>query len=200
MFATIALLVCSFEKSAELSRIMKTSITLPLLVLLLSATVVPAQNASANAAPAPDKTQTNLSNHQGESAFEESANKALQAMKKRADELHVQGVAVVACLEGEPVQSWSSKMLVVGKAKEAPSKDNAGANLVAIAYSKASEMADTFKNSGSGVRPPMNGEFGWPGGLILKNNGKALIAAFSGASGEDDVKVSRAGLDVLAGR
>ncbi len=179
---------------------MKQWITMPLLALLLEAVIATAQNAPGNGASITDQKPTSESIKNAATTFETTANKALQAMKKRAEELHVQGVAVVACLEGEPVQSWSSKMLVLGKSKEVPSKDNPGANLVAIAYSKASEMADTYKNSGSGVRPPMSGEFGWPGGLLLKTEGGALVAAFSGASGEDDVKVSRAGLDVLAGR
>ena len=29
-------------------------------------------------------------------------------------------------------------------------------------------MAETLKDSGSGVRPPMIGEYGWQGGVIAK--------------------------------
>jgi hypothetical protein len=52
----------------------------------------------------------------------------------------------------------------------------------------------------------MTGEFGWQGGVILRGglvlNGKlgTWIAAFSGGPSEDDVKVSRAGLETLDGR
>jgi len=59
-------------------------------------------------------------------------------------------------------------------------------------------MADTLEDSGSGVRAPMTGEFGWQGGLIKKGKKGYLIAAFSGDSAENDVKVSRAGLEVLS--
>jgi hypothetical protein len=131
--------------------------------------------------------------------FDQTADQALKAMTKRAEELRIQGVAVVALLEGDPTQSWTSKMTVVGKLRNAPSGNNKGANLLAIAYSKAAEMADTLKNSGSGVRPPMNGELGYQGGLIAKGKTGYLIAAFSGGPAEDDLKVSRAGLDVLTG-
>jgi hypothetical protein len=130
--------------------------------------------------------------------FDEVADEALRAMKQRAEELNIKGVAVVASSEGDRVQSWSSKMLVVGALKKGPSRDDPGMNFLAIVYSKAAEMADTLQASGSGVRPPLKGEFGWPGGLITRGKTGYLIAAFSGGSSEDDVKVSQAGLDILA--
>jgi hypothetical protein len=130
-------------------------------------------------------------------AFEEAADRALSAMRKRAGELGIGGVAVVAWFEGETIQSWTSKMVVVGRLKDEPTQGNKGSNLLAIAYSKASEMADTLKNSGSGVRPPMTGEFGWPGGAIQRGKTGYWIAAFSGGKSEDDVQVSKAGLAVL---
>jgi len=131
-------------------------------------------------------------------AFDELADAALRAMTRRAEELQIQGVAVVAFIEGDVTKSWSSKMAVVGTMKNAPTEKNRGANLLAIAYSKAAEMAETFKDSGSAGRPPMTGETGWQGGLIKKGRSGYLIAAFSGGPSEADVKVSRAGLDVLA--
>jgi hypothetical protein len=130
--------------------------------------------------------------------FNEVADKALMAMKKRAEELHMKGVAVIAYFEGDAATSWSSRMLVVGGMKNPPSEKNPGSNLLAIAYSKAAEMADTLKASGSGVRPPMKGEFGYQGGLVKQGKAGWLIAAFSGGKSEDDVKVSQAGLDALA--
>ena len=130
--------------------------------------------------------------------FEDAANSALAAMKARAEELGIRGVAVIAYSEGETVTAWSSKMLVVGSLKTPSSEKDPGSNLLAIAYSKAAEMADTLKASGSGVRKPMKGEFGWQGGLVRKGKTGYLIAAFSGGKSEDDVKVSEAGLDALA--
>ena len=54
-------------------------------------------------------------------------------------------------------------------------------------------MADTLKDSGSKVRPPMTGEFGWEGGVIVPIKGDHIIAAFSGGKSEDDVATSRVG-------
>jgi hypothetical protein len=121
-------------------------------------------------------------------------------MTKRAEELKIKGAAVVAYIEGDTTKSWSSKMVVVGAMKDAPTEKNHGANLLAIAYSKAAEMAETLKDSGSAGRPPMTGETGWQGGLIKKGKTGYLIAAFSGGPSESDLKVSQAGLDVLAGK
>jgi hypothetical protein len=125
---------------------------------------------------------------------------ALMAMTKRAEELKVKGAAVVAYIEGDTTKSWSSRMVVVGKMKDAPTEKNHGANLLAIAYSKAAEMAETLKDSGNAGRPPMTGETGWQGGLIKKGKTGYLIAAFSGGPSESDLKVSQAGLEVLSGK
>ena len=132
--------------------------------------------------------------------FDEAANAALIGMRQRAAELGISGVAVVAYFEGDNIQSWSSKMIVVGRMKDNPSPTDKGSNLLAIAYSKAAEMADTLKDSGSQVRPAMTGEVGWTGGVILHGKTGYLIAAFSGGKSEDDVKVSRAGVEVLKSR
>ncbi len=129
--------------------------------------------------------------------FDGLANSALMAMKKRADELGIGGVAVVAYFPGDKIQYWSSKMLVVGRMRDEPSDTSKGANLIGIAYAKAVEMADTLKNSGSQVRPPMTGEFGWQGGVIVRGKNGYLIAAFSGGKSEDDVKISTAGVEEL---
>jgi len=131
--------------------------------------------------------------------FPAVADKALQAMKKRAEELSIKGVAVVACSSDRTVKSWSSKMLVVGHLTAAPSpKSPAGSNFLAIAYAKAAEMASTQNDSGSQIRPPMKGETGWKGGVVVRGKSGLLIAAFSGGPSEDDVKVSRAGLKVMS--
>ena len=132
--------------------------------------------------------------------FDEVADTALIAMTQRAEELKIQGVAVVAFVEGESTKAWSSKMVVVGSMKNAPTEKDRGANLLAIAYAKAAEMAETLKDSGNAGRPPMTGENGWQGGLIKKGRNGYLIAAFSGGPSESDLKVSQAGLEALAGR
>jgi hypothetical protein len=131
--------------------------------------------------------------------FEVVADSALVAMSQRAAALKITGVAVVAYIAGDTTRSWSSKMVVVGKMKEAPTEKNRGSNLLAIAYAKAAEMAETLKDSGQAGRPPMTGETGWQGGLIKQGRTGYLIAAFSGGPSAADLKVSQAGLDVLAG-
>ncbi len=130
----------------------------------------------------------------GAKGFDRTADAALAAMRAKAEGMGIGGVAVVAYFEGETIQSWSSKMVVVGRYKDAPTATDKGSNLLGIAYAKAAEMADTLKDSGSGVRPPMTGEFGWNGGVIGRVEGGYWIVAFSGGKSADDVAISRVGL------
>jgi type 1 glutamine amidotransferase len=153
----------------------------------------PAYIASAPTAAAPNASTAAAS----ASAFGELADTALATMTKKAADLKINGVAVVAYFDGESIQSWTSKMIVVGHVKKEPTATDKGSNLLAIAYAKAAEMADTLKNSGSKIRPPMTGEFGWEGGVIARGKSGYIIAAFSGGQSSDDVQVSRAGLEVL---
>ncbi len=92
--------------------------------------------------------------------FDALADAALTAMKQRAAELKVTGVAVVAYAPGQMIQGWTSKMAVVGKMKDPPS---------------ATEK----------------------GGVVAKVKSGYVIVAFSGGKSEDDVEVSRGGLQVL---
>lgn len=130
-------------------------------------------------------------------SFDKLADAALSTMRATATGRKVGGVAIVAYFEGTGIQAWSSKMIVVGRMKDEPTDTNKGSNLLAIVYAKAAEMADTLKNSGSKVRPPMTGEFGWEGGLIMPVKGGYLIAAFSGGPSAEDVAISRSGLDQM---
>jgi hypothetical protein len=129
--------------------------------------------------------------------FEAVADAALAAMKAQAQKMGVGGVAEVAYFEGDTIQSWSSKMTVVGRYKDLPTATDKGSNLLAIAYAKAAEMADTLKDSGSGIRPPMIGEFGWNGGVIARGKTGYVIAAFSGGKSGDGAEISREGLSKL---
>src|SRR6476646_46595 len=129
--------------------------------------------------------------------FDALANAAIAAMKQRAEELKIGGVAVVAYAPGETIQGWTSRMAVVGRMKDPPSATSKGNNLLGIAYAKAAEMADTIQDSGTTNRPPMTGEFGWQGGVVAHGKTGYIIVAFSGGKSEDDVQVSRAGLAIL---
>jgi len=129
--------------------------------------------------------------------FDAAADRALAQMVGKAEQLKIGGVAVVAFFQGGSVRSWSSKMVVVGRMKDPPGAGNHGNNLLGIAYAKASEMADTLRDSGNAGRPPMVGEFGWRGGMIAQTKTGFAIAAFSGGKDPDDLEVSRTGLEVL---
>jgi hypothetical protein len=153
---------------------------------LLLVSPLPAQS-KANAS-GPDRAVT---------AFDTLADRALLAMRQRAAELKVTGVAVVAFAPGGEVASWSSRMLVVGHLTNPPTPGNKGDNLLGIAYAKLSEMAATLQNSGSGTRPPLTGEFGWQGGVVASGRTGRFFAAFSGGPSEDDVRISQAGLAIL---
>jgi hypothetical protein len=120
----------------------------------------------------------------------------IAVMKAKAAELNIQGVAVVSFAPGETVEGWTSKMAVVGRLTDPKASAN-GNNLLGIAYAKSAEMASTLQDSGTAKRAPMTGEFGWQGGVILQVKGGWVVVAFSGGKSEDDVQVSKAGLEVM---
>lgn len=157
--------------------------------LLLLPLLLPIQPVRQQAAPAPGNARLGSPD-----SFDSLAEDALTAMRARADELKVGGVAVVAYMPGETLTSWSSKMAVVGRYKDLPTAADKGSNLLGIVYGKAAEMADTHKDSGHLDRAPMTGEFGWQGGVTARVPSGYVIVAFSGGKSEDDVQVSRAGL------
>ena len=80
--------------------------------------------------------------------FDAAAAVALTAMKQKAAELNIQGVAVVSFAPGEAVAEWSSRMVVVGRLTDPKASAN-GNNLLGIAYAKSAEMARTLKDSGT---------------------------------------------------
>ena len=123
--------------------------------------------------------------------FDRKAELVIAKMKHTADSLSVQGVCMIAYIPGTPTGQWASRMMVVGKMK------TGDANLLAIVYSKAAEMADTYQNSGSGARPLLKFECGYKGGRIMARKSGYLIAAFSGGKDEQDLAISQSGLDEL---
>jgi hypothetical protein len=133
-------------------------------------------------------------------AFNAAADAALAAMKAKAAEQGIQGVAIVAYAPGDAVTGWTSKMIVVGRLTRDPlPSDKDGANFLAIAYSKAGEMAATGEDSGKRkASVPFAGEVRWTGGATLKARTGRVFAAFSGGTGEQDYACSQAGAAVLA--
>lgn len=124
-----------------------------------------------------------------EKTFITHADEALALMTKEALNMDIKGVGIVCYIPGNETKSWISKMIVVkttGTQKQ---------NFIAVAHSKAAEMAETLINSGSNIRETKMGEFGYIGGVIKKIDSGYLLATFSGATGEQDVEVSTKVLD-----
>jgi hypothetical protein len=169
-------------------------------VLLLSACALLANSPALLAqAATPESAKADTTPIFSASGFDAASEQALQAMRSRAEALHLNGVAVVAYSAGDTLSSWTSRMVVVGSMLELPSATRAkGSNLLGIAYAKAAEMAATLKDSGKLDRPVMTGEFGWEGGVVMKGKTGTLIAAFSGGRSQDDVSTAKAGLAVLS--
>ena len=128
----------------------------------------------------------------GEQLFLKNADECLVQMEKAAKEKSITGVAVVSFIPGDVTESWISRMKVVGKLADTRS------NLCAIAYSKSSEMAVTLKDSGDSTRKTIDGELGYQGGAIVKVKYGYLLAAFSGATSQQDLEVSKSGLKWFA--
>ena len=128
----------------------------------------------------------------GERIFIDHADSSLVALENSALNMSITGVAIIAFIPGDTTLSWISKMKVIGALTVG------NVNYLAIAGSKASEMASTLKNSGTGVRAPMAGEFGYPGGVIKKVRGGYILAVFSGGTVEQDLEAANKGLGWLS--
>jgi len=138
-----------------------------------------------------DHTKKGVSK-KGEKIFVQKADQCLSLIEAAAQKLSIKGVAVVAYMPGERTETWISKMKVVGNLTSGK------ANLLGIANTKASEMADTHLDSGSKIREIYNGELGYQGGLIKKVKSGYILAVFSGGSGEQDLEVAKIGLEWLS--
>jgi hypothetical protein len=130
----------------------------------------------------------------GEKIFIKYAIECLEIMAAEAQKTSAKGVATISFIPGEETESWISRMKVVGNLT------NEKHNFLAIAGSKAAEMASTYVDSGSRTREPLTGEFGFKGGVIKKLKCGYLVASFSGAPSEIDAKISKAGAEFLASK
>lgn len=157
----------------------------------LTATAQSERSRTKKAASAKEKAAPAKEN-KGEKIFLQHADKALAIIEEEAKKIDIKGTAVIAFFPGEKAEMWTSKMKVVGFFT------NDNSNTLGVAYSKMAEMADTFKDSGSNSRKVLTGEYGWQGGAIKKVESGYIMAAFSGASGEQDYAVATAGLNYLA--
>jgi hypothetical protein len=133
--------------------------------------------------------------------FQVVADKMIAEMENHAKKLDVKGVILVAKMD-ETGTSWISYMKAVKTMKVVPENpeqhEYPGYNFIGIAYSKASEMADTKLNSGSNVRLPYQGEFGYQGGVIKKVQSGFILTVFSGATGEQDFEIAETGMNTFS--
>lgn len=127
----------------------------------------------------------------GEDIFVKHADKCLAIIEEEAQKLPIKGVALIAFIPGESTGSWISKMKVVGALTSEKS------NFLGVASSKAAEMADLLQDSGSGIREPKKGEYGYKGGVIKKVKYGYVLAVFSGGTSEQDAEVAKLGLNWL---
>ena len=113
----------------------------------------------------------------------------LERMSAKASEMNLRGISVAGYFD-------ANKSLI-SQTKDCGKMFENNFNSLAVAFSKIAEMCDTLKNSGSQVRPPYKGEFGWPGGAIKQVGAIYFVAAFSGATGEDDLAIAECGLAIV---
>lgn len=117
----------------------------------------------------------------------------LEEMKKKAETMGIQGVAVASVLnKGEDVD-WIGEMKVVGT----PCNIKEGWNLVAIAWSKCGEAIATEADSGNPEHKKILGECGFVGGAFEEYNGYKMAFAFSGALSEEDLEVAKYGIKLM---
>ena len=168
------------------------------LFLVLTLATCYSYNVSAQTISSSESTPTKLKINnpmnkvKDEKSFVKYSNDALELMEKKARELSIIGVAIVGYIPGDKTITWVTRMKVVDVLT------NTKSNYLAVAYSKAAEMASTLQNSGiDKSRPILSGEFGYQGGLIRKIEGGYIIVVFSGGSSEQDLQVSEVGINAL---
>lgn len=120
---------------------------------------------------------------------------ALDDVKAKAVEMGIQGVATASVLNKGGEEDWIGEMKIVGT----PFNLEAGLNLIAIAWSKCGEVIATGADSGDPYHKKMMGELGFVGGAYDEFEGCKLAFAFSGATSEEDLVVSKYGIEKMKG-
>jgi len=119
----------------------------------------------------------------------ETLAKILERMSAKASEMNLRGTSAAGYFDANKT--------LISQAKDCGKMFENNFNSLAVAFSKIAEMCDTLKNSGSQVRPPYKGEFGWVGGAIKQVGAIYYVAAFSGAKGEEDLAIAEYGLAIV---
>lgn len=128
--------------------------------------------------------------------FQKKAETALNAMEAHAKRIGASGVAVFFYSEKENAKDLCSVMRIIG-AINTIAEDHTGYNFIALAYSKIAESIETGKNSGNLARPMIEGEFGYQGSAIAKDENGIIITSFSGCTGDVDLEIAQTGLQSL---
>lgn len=124
---------------------------------------------------------------------------AVEAIRAKAAEMHIQGVGVALVWKMQDPTSCSPTVKFVGQFHRGPKPergpDDVGANYLAVALAKLAQMQRTWKPSGQAA---VKGENDFPGGdLIELDENTLLLAAFSGGTGEEDMEIAQAGLAAM---
>ena len=147
-------------------------------------------------APQQDKQESDLTKENKNMTNGELREKlalALEDMKAKAIEMGIEGVATASVLNSGDTVDWIGEMKVVGS--YCNWKD--GYNLVAVAWSKCGEVIATHADSGDPNHQTITGELGYAGGAYDEYEGCKLAFAFSGATSEEDLVVSKYGIEKM---
>lgn len=125
---------------------------------------------------------------------------ALAAMRVKAKELGVQGVAVVMIsLQGD---NYLKPIIdIVGRFERGPDPskgpNDTGASYLAVALTKLAEMYRTNADSAMSGKPTKKGELGLRGGrVVFDEKRNYFFTAFSGGTEDQDVLIAEAGQKV----
>lgn len=164
------------------------------ITILLAALCAIVSSCSVNSPQAGDQSSDSIDRQAMASGqLREKIVLALADMKTKAIQMGIQGVATASVLNKGETDDWIGEMKVIGT----PYNQEEGSNLIAIAWSKCSEVIATGADSGNPDHKKMTGELGYAGGVYDEFDGCKMAFAFSGASTEDDLKVARYGIERL---
>ena len=113
----------------------------------------------------------------------------LDRMSAKARDMNLTGVSVAGIFD--------QSRTLLSQSRDCGKLFNGKWNYLAVAFSKISEMCETLGDSGSPLRKDIQGEFGYEGGTIKQVGDKFYVSAFSGARGEEDLVISKYGLEIV---
>ena len=129
---------------------------------------------------------------------------ALTAMKRKAEELGVKGVANVLIIEDgqtdiRPVFRPCGRIeRDPDPSRDKPDQKDTGTNYLSVVWTKNAEVISTLQpESGKGIREPKFGEFGLRGCLRTRTMTAYIQTSFSGGTEDQDTEIALAGMKAL---